>query len=82
MSGKVSVDERRRLVAESLRVGNPGNNARDLAGQVDPRMIQPGNVVASAQIANARIEHRGRGQTAEAQGIGWLSRVFLSIAPF
>ncbi len=38
MSGKVSVDERRRLVAESLRVGNPGNNARDLAGQVDPRM--------------------------------------------
>ena len=29
MSGKVSVDERRRLVAESLRVGNPGNNARD-----------------------------------------------------
>ena len=37
MSGKVSVDERRRLVAESLRVGNPGNNARDLAGQVDPR---------------------------------------------
>ena len=37
MSGKVSVDERRRLVAESLRVGNPSNNARDLAGQVDPR---------------------------------------------
>jgi ParB family protein of integrating conjugative element (PFGI_1 class) len=37
VSGKVSVDERRRLVAESLRVGNPGNNARDLAGQVDPR---------------------------------------------
>lgn len=45
-------------------------------------MIQPGNVVASAQIANARIEHRGRGQAAEAQGIGWLSRVFLSLAPF
>lgn len=37
MSGKVSVDERRRLVAESLQVGNPGNNARDLAGQGDPR---------------------------------------------
>jgi len=37
MSGKASVDERRRLVAESLRVGNPGNNARDLAGQNDPR---------------------------------------------
>ena len=37
MSGKVSLDERRRLVAESLQVGNPGNNARDLAGQNDPR---------------------------------------------
>jgi len=37
MSGKVSPDERRRLVAESLQVGNPGNNSRDLAGQGDPR---------------------------------------------
>jgi len=37
MSGKVSLDQRRRLVAESLQVGNPGNNARDLAGQSDPR---------------------------------------------
>ena len=37
MSSKVSLDERRRLVAESLQVGNPGNNARDLAGQNDPR---------------------------------------------
>ena len=37
MSGKVSLDERRRLVAESVQVGNPGNNARDLAGQGDPR---------------------------------------------
>jgi len=37
MSAKVSVNERRRLVAESLQVGNPGNNARDLPGQNDPR---------------------------------------------
>jgi ParB family protein of integrating conjugative element (PFGI_1 class) len=37
MSGKVSLDERRRRVAESLQVGNPGNNARDLAGQSDLR---------------------------------------------
>ena len=32
-----SLEERRRLVAESLRVGNPGNNARDLPTQADPR---------------------------------------------
>ena len=31
---------------------------------------------ASAQIANVRIEHRGRGAQAEANGIGWLSRFF------
>ena len=37
MSGKVSVDERRRLVAASLQVGNPGNNARGLAEQSEPR---------------------------------------------
>ncbi len=34
----VSVEERRRLVAESLQVGNPGNNARDLPERADPRV--------------------------------------------
>lgn len=52
------------------------------SGVVDPRHIQPGNVVASAQVANARIESRGRGAIDEAQAIGWLSRVFLSVMPF
>lgn len=37
MSQKVTVDERRRLVAQSLQVGNPGNNARDLPGGPDAR---------------------------------------------
>jgi ParB family protein of integrating conjugative element (PFGI_1 class) len=40
MSHKASVDERRRLVAQSLRVGNPGNNARDLPGVADARASQ------------------------------------------
>ena len=40
MSHKVSVDERRRLVAQSLRVGNPGNNAHDLPGVADARAPQ------------------------------------------
>jgi flagellar L-ring protein precursor FlgH len=51
------------------------------SGQVDPRAIQPGNTVASAQIANVRIEQRGRGQQADAQGIGWLARFFLNVLP-
>ena len=37
MSQKASVDERRRLVAQSLQVGNPGNNARHIPEQVDAR---------------------------------------------
>ncbi len=51
------------------------------SGQVDPRAIQAGNSVASAQIANVRIEQRGKGQQADAQGIGWLGRFFLSVLP-
>ena len=50
-------------------------------GQVDPRAIQPGNTVQSAQVANVRLEQRGRGQQSEAQAMGWLSRVFLSVLP-
>jgi flagellar L-ring protein FlgH len=51
------------------------------SGQVDPRAIQPGNTVPSAQVANVRIEHRGRGQQADANGIGWLGRFFLNVLP-
>jgi flagellar L-ring protein precursor FlgH len=51
------------------------------SGQVDPRSIQPGNTVPSASIAHVRLEQRGRGQQAEAQAIGWLSRIFLSVMP-
>ncbi len=51
------------------------------SGQVDPRAILPGNVVPSTAIANVRIEQRGRGQQAEAQSMGWLSRFFLSLWP-
>lgn len=51
------------------------------SGQIDPRAIQPGNTVASAQIANVRIDHRGRGPAADANGIGWLGRFFLNVLP-
>jgi flagellar L-ring protein FlgH len=52
------------------------------SGQVDPRAIQPGNTVQSVQIANVRIDHRGRGAQADANGIGWLGRFFLNVMPF
>ncbi|MFG6459170.1 flagellar basal body L-ring protein FlgH [Roseateles sp. BYS96W] len=51
------------------------------SGQVDPRMIGQGNAVSSTAIANVRIEQRGRGATADAHAVGWLSRIFLNLAP-
>lgn len=51
------------------------------SGQVDPLSILPGNVVPSSAIANVRVEQRGRGAQAEAQGIGWIARFFLSLSP-
>ena len=52
------------------------------SGTVDPRLVQPGNLVNSTQVANARIESKGRGAQAEAQTVGWLSRFFFSFLPF
>ena len=70
------------LVAGEKQIGvNHNVDVLRFSGQVDPRMIQPGNVVPSAQIANVRIEQRGRGAQAEAQGIGWLSRFFINVLP-
>jgi flagellar L-ring protein FlgH len=70
------------VVAGEKQIGvNHNVDVLRFSGQVDPRTIQAGNVVASAQIANVRIENRGRGQQAEAQGIGWLARFFLNVLP-
>lgn len=70
------------VVAGEKQIGvNQNVDVLRFSGQVDPRHIRTGNSVASAQIANVRIEHRGRGQQAEAQGIGWLARFFLSVLP-
>jgi flagellar L-ring protein precursor FlgH len=52
------------------------------SGTVDPQLLQPGNLINSTQVANARIESRGRGAQAEAQTVGWLTRFFFSFLPF
>jgi flagellar L-ring protein precursor FlgH len=70
------------LIAGEKQIGvNHNVDVLRFSGQVDPRAIQPGNSVPSAQIANVRIEHRGRGAQADAQGIGWLARFFLNVLP-
>jgi flagellar L-ring protein precursor FlgH len=71
------------LVVGEKQIGvNANVDVLRFSGQVDPRAITPGNTVASTSIANVRIEQRGRGQQAEAQSMGFLSRFFLSLWPF
>ena len=70
------------MIAGEKQIGvNHNVDVLRFSGQVDPRSIQPGNTVTSAQIANVRLEHRSRGQQGDAQGIGWLAKFFLSVLP-
>jgi flagellar L-ring protein precursor FlgH len=70
------------LIRGEKQIGvNANVDVLRFSGQVDPRAIQPGNSVPSAQVANVRVEHRSRGQQADAQVMGLLSRFFLSVMP-
>ena len=71
------------IVSGEKQVGvNQNVDVLRFTGTVDPRSLRPGSTVASNQVANVRIESRGRGQGSEAQSIGWLSRFFLNVMPF
>lgn len=71
------------LITGEKQIGvNQNVDVLRFSGQVDPRTIQSGNFVPSAQIANVRLDHRGRGAQADANGIGWLGRFFLNVLPF
>jgi flagellar L-ring protein precursor FlgH len=71
------------IIAGEKQIGiNQGSEFVRLSGVVDPRFILAGNVVSSTQVADARLEYRGAGYIDEAQTMGWLSRVFLSVMPF
>ena len=51
------------------------------AGVVFPQSMQ-GSTVLSSQVADARIEYRGKGALDSATAMGWLSRFFLTVLPF
>ena len=53
-----------------------------VSGVVNPTAITIANEVASAKIADARIEYKSAGYISEAQVMGWLARFFLSVLPF
>lgn len=70
------------LISGEKQVGvNANVDVLRFYGQVDPRSIRQGNTVQSTNVANVRVEQRGRGAVADAHGIGWLSRFFLNLSP-
>ena len=71
------------MVAGDKQIGvNQNVDVMRFSGTVDPKLIQPGNLINSTQVANARMESKGRGAQAEAQTVGWLMRFFFSFLPF
>ena len=71
------------MVTGEKQIGvNQNVDVLRFSGTIDPILVQPGNIVNSTQVANARIESKGRGAQAEAQTVGWLTRFFFSFLPF
>lgn len=70
------------LVAGEKQIGvNQNVDVLRFSGVVNPVTIRAGNLVSSTQVAEVRLEQRGRGDVGRIQGLGWLSRFFLSVAP-
>jgi flagellar L-ring protein precursor FlgH len=71
------------LVSGEKQIGiNQGSEIVSFSGVVNPDTISSGNAVSSTQVADARVEYRGKGYLDEAQKMGWLQRIFLSVNPF
>lgn len=61
---------------------NQGSEFIRVSGVVNPATVSPQNTVASAQVADARIEYRQTGYINDAQVMGWLARFFMTFIPF
>lgn len=71
------------LVSGEKQMGiNEGTEYVRFSGIVNPSTISSANAVSSTQVADARIEFKGRGELDSAQMMGWLSKLFLSVLPF
>jgi flagellar L-ring protein precursor FlgH len=68
---------------EKILTLNQGSEVIRISGIVRPVDISPNNTVLSTQIANANITYGGKGNLADSNKAGWLTRVFnSSLWPF
>jgi len=63
------------VAGERSMAFNGGVSTLRFSGIVDPQDIRLGNVVASADVVNARLEVVGRGDVSEAASRNWLQRL-------
>ena len=71
------------LVTGEKQIGvNHNVDVLRFTGTVDPRAILPGSRINSDQVADVRVESKGRGPQHEAQTVGWLTRFFFNVSPF
>ncbi len=64
------------VVAGERRISHNGNiSTLRFSGVVNPKDIQPGGVVASTDVVNARFEHAGQGDVSDANSRNWMQRV-------
>lgn len=71
------------LVSGEKQIGiNQGSEFIRFSGVINPVTVLTNNTVSSTQVADARIEYRGTGYIDEAQTMGWLSRLFMTVLPF
>jgi flagellar L-ring protein precursor FlgH len=71
-----------RVVGEKEIMINQGTEFIRFSGVVNPRTINGQNAVQSSEVFDARIQYTGKGYASEAQRMGWLQRLFLTVAPF
>lgn len=58
---------------------NQGEEQIRISGLVRPEDISPANTVSSTRIGDAQIAYAGTGTLADANSMGWLSRLFNSV---
>lgn len=57
---------------------NRGDEFIRISGIIRPEDIAPDNTIISTRLANAKISYSGKGELADSQQMGWLSKFFNS----